>query len=320
MRRPLFAYASFGLCLSLSNNYAQQVGTGAIPEEVLKATIMIERAELLPVTKYEAPSNILAVIERQGSNAAVVGPKNLVTEVKSQELRFPPIGSGVLVSISNRFFVVTAGHVISPDENVFYRIPQKNNQLPQHRPHKAIMQSTGLGWVRCTNADVAVTSINLNIETDDVKVMPLENFSATYDKVSVGDDVFVAGYPSSVVNIGDPAMHIIRSGIVASKFGDKRLLIDVFTFPGDSGGPVFWKPSVGLSGFPGIKPRTPSLVGVIITSPLYSEGAVSPVSGRTRITFESNSGLTEIVSASRILELFDYPEVKVSFARWNASR
>jgi hypothetical protein len=319
MRRCHYIYVA--VCLYVAHSsYAQQVGIARIPEEALKATIMIERMEIVPVTRYQQPPNVLAVIERQGTNAAIVAPKNLFTEVKSEEVKFPPLGSGVLVSFSSRCFVVTAGHVVPPDETVYYRIPQKNAQPPQHRPHKAICQITGLGWIRCTNADVAVTSINLNDATDDVKIMPLQDCSAAYENVSIGDDIFVAGYPSSVINVDDPAMHIIRSGIIASKFGDKRLLIDAFTFPGDSGGPVFWKPSVGLAMFPDVKPRPPSLVGVVITSPLYSEGAVSPVSGRTRITFESNAGLTEVVSVSRILEVMNYPEVSKAIARWNSTK
>ena len=60
------------------------------------------------------------------------------------------------------------------------------------------------------------------------------------------------------------------------------ILIDTTTFPGNSGGPVFWKPTMGLNiyGNQMGQGRLASLVGLALYSPLFTEGAVSPSSGR----------------------------------------
>jgi hypothetical protein len=39
----------------------------------------------------------------------------------------------------------------------------------------------------------------------------------------------------------------------------------------------------------------------------YEEKAISPQTGRTRITFEENSGLSNILPADKILELLNDP-------------
>jgi Trypsin-like peptidase domain len=230
---------------------------------------------------------------------------------------FLPVGSGVLVAWTNRYFIVTAGHVVPPDEDVFFRIPWKNGAPPAHRSHKEISRSSGMNWLRCTNADLALTTIYLNPEIDDVKVAQMERLAATYENVAVGDEVFVAGYPSSIISVADPGVHVIRNGIVSAKLGNGRILIDAFTFPGNSGGPVFWKPAMGWPfSQPKIEGRPPSLVGIFIQYHVYNESAVSQSTGRQRVTFESNSGLTEIVSTSRILEMLKYAYVRDAIARW----
>jgi hypothetical protein len=47
----------------------------------------------------------------------------------------------------------------------------------------------------------------------------------------------------------------------------------------------------------------------------YQEQAVSTASGRIRVTFEENSGLTVVISSSKILELFRKREISETIAR-----
>ncbi|HVR36936.1 MAG TPA: serine protease [Methylomirabilota bacterium] len=204
--------------------------------------------------------------------------------------------------------------MVQPNENVFFRIPQKNGVPPDHRPHMAIRAITGVGWIYSTNADVAITILSINLEVDDVSFIPLDVMAAAYDSVSVGDDIFVSGFPASVIELDAPAL---RNGMVSAKLPDGMILIDTTTFPGNSGGPVFWKPTMGLNIFGNQigAGRPASLIGLALYSPMYSEGAISPTSGRTRVVFEANSGLTKIVSTSKILEVLEYPESKAAVAR-----
>lgn len=300
------------------NSSGQTIGKATVPEEALKATILIEKRVVIPKTNFVHVENLVDAIQLQGTNLAHVPATGFHVRQSIQETNYVPLGSGVLLSWTNRFFVATASHVIPSNEDVFFAIPQRGCGSVRHASHLETRFSSKLGWVRSTNADLALTTIYFNVDADDVKTVPLETFSATYEKVSVGDDVFVAGFPASIVDISDPTLRVIRNGVIAGKVGNGMLLLDAFTYPGNSGGPVFWKPTMGFD-MMGVKvPGQPvCLVGLVLYSHQYREEGVSRATGRTLITLESNSGLSDIVSTSRILELLEYPEVKEALARWS---
>lgn len=81
-------------------------------------------------------------------------------------------------------------------------------------------------------------------------------------------------------------------------------MIDSNVFPGNSGGPVFIKPSIfdyrtgtlgeGTVGY---------LVGVVSGFLPYSDVAISLQTRRPRVIFEENSGLAIVYSTDAILDL-----------------
>ena len=248
---------------------------------------------------------------------------SIVIEVKRGE-EYHPIGSGVLMMASNEYvYVVTANHVVPADGDVYFRIPDKDaKKPPHHHPHVASTNITHLGWVRSASDDLAMTQF---IWTDeyDVKAVPLTTQTASFEDVSVGDDVYVVGCPSSVMqmpvpilNINLPIINAVRHGIVSAKMDDNRLLIDAFVFPGNSGGPVFWKPATGITTSgpliltgPAIVSRPGSLIGIVLAYAPYDDVAVSQQTGQARSISAENSGLAVVVSASRIGELFRHQEL-----------
>jgi S1-C subfamily serine protease len=239
-----------------------------------------------------------------------------------EEIVYHVIGSGVVVGYSGMVFVVTAEHVIPPDGNVYFRVPQKGGGEPAHYSHTNVVSQTGLDWVRSKDDDLALTFFGHGPEDrDEFAHVPSENLFATYDETSVGDDVFVLGYPSSVTYAFDPALHVVRNGIVAAKLGNGRILVDAFLFPGNSGGPVFWKPSTGLSiqNQPLLKGRSSSLVGIVSQTLSYSDVATSLQTKRPRVSFEENSGLAVVISASRIRALLGHTSVQDAVRRWQKS-
>ena len=309
MIKRAFIKLSLAVLLPLTA-FAQTFGTAKAPEDLLKATLLIETAESRTNTKYLP----WGVYKKEGEKTIQVSPTNLVVQVQQPETIFHPAGSGVLVTRSNVNLFATAKHVVQQNEDVFFRIPQKKGGTPDHRPLREMKLQTGVGWIYSTNADVALTILIIKPELDDIRFIPLDFMAAKYESVSVGDDIFVSGFPASVIELDAPAL---RNGMVSAKLPDGMILIDTTTFPGNSGGPVFWKPTMGLNiyGNQMGQGRPASLIGLALYSPLFSEGAVSPTSGRTRVVFEANSGLTKIVSTSRILEVLDYPETRAAIAR-----
>lgn len=304
MKTTLFRI-SFALLATSCCSYAQHLGVATLPEDLPKTAILIEKArtqrveQYVPIQGFTLPTNSPPQI---GSNVYI--------KIWADETVYDPRGSGVILVLSNYVFVATANHVVSPDGDVCFRVPQKNNAPPRHQPHLPQV----LDWVRDTNTDLAVAPLGLSQSTDDIKAIPIQSLCADYDEVNIGDEVFVLGFPSSVLFTPDPSVHYVRNGIVASKQGRPRIVVDAFLFPGNSGGPVFWKQSMALhfgeniTG-PDIPGREPKLIGIVSQVLNYSEEAKSAQTGRTRVTFEENSGLAVVISSSALLELMRRPEI-----------
>jgi hypothetical protein len=99
---------------------------------------------------------------------------------------------------------------------------------------------------------------------------------------------------------------IVRPGAIA-RVGDliesasTILLIDSHVFPGNSGGPVVLAPQIAA--LTGTKRNNRAyLVGMVKAYIPYTDVAISPQTGRPRITFEENSGLAEVVPIHRLNE------------------
>ena len=77
----------------------------------------------------------------------------------------------------------------------------------------------------------------------DIPDIRIDDWARKYDAVSVGSDIFIVGFPSSIgLNEApqiDPNAPLFRKGIVSGKNSAIRtLVLDCPSFPGNSGGPV----------------------------------------------------------------------------------
>ena len=116
--------------------------------------------------------------------------------------------------------------------------------------------------------------------------------------IAAGDGTFVLGFPMGLTENVHSAV-IVREGIIARiedllNYGAESFMIDSFVFPGNSGGPVVLKPETisikGTQNHP-----DPYLIGVVDAYLPYREPAVSLQTQETRIVFEENSGLANIL-------------------------
>lgn len=137
--------------------------------------------------------------------------------------------------------------------------------------------------------DIALIPFPINPETDDVMLISNELFGS-FEKLSELYEVFYLSFQPGVSRYGrvEP---IIRTGVISFLDNDNKIFyIDGFVFPGNSGGPVFVKPSpirfdnndivIG-----GNDPLGWKMVGVI-NSLIYSS---LPVEGNL---FYNNTGLS----------------------------
>ena len=99
---------------------------------------------------------------------------------------------------------------------------------------------------------------------------------------------------------------IVRSGNIARiqdaiDHRSNDFLIDTFIFPGNSGGPVVTKPEAMAIHETKAVSRA-YLIGVIQSYVPYQDFAISKQTGRTRVMFVENSGLTSVIPIDFVIE------------------
>lgn len=128
---------------------------------------------------------------------------------------------------------------------------------------------------------------------------------------SEGDDMFLIGFPLGNIGVTRSAA-IVRRATLA-RFAslrdgyEKYMLIDGAAYPGNSGGPVFSKPELVAIGGTQDHPSA-YLVGVVAAFSTYQDIAVSQQTGRARIIFEENTGLSHVFPVDAIESAIDVYE------------
>jgi hypothetical protein len=147
----------------------------------------------------------------------------------------------------------------------------------------------------------------LNFQKDDVLVVP-DNLFQTTDRLFELYDIFFLSYQPGIETkkVMSP---VIRNGTISLVNADKTFFVDAFAFPGNSGSPVFLKPSPIRFDEGGISIGGDNLggkfVGIIGSYLPYEEIAISIQTGRPRVVFEENTGLAMVWSVEFIKEIVD---------------
>jgi S1-C subfamily serine protease len=124
--------------------------------------------------------------------------------------------------------------------------------------------------------------------------------------LSIGDEVFVLGFPMGLSGTAQRNFVIARRGSIARlsdvfESAATTFLIDSLVFPGNSGGPVVSVPD--LNSIEGTKSQNAAyLIGVVRGYLPYTDVAVSQQTGQLRMITQENSGLAEIIPVDYIDE------------------
>lgn len=228
--------------------------------------------------------------------------------------RFPDVKyEGNMYSI----FLVSNKHVLDNHKFVFLRFNPQGGKPAQN--HKLEIVTEKVNYYKQhsnKDIDVAVVSVPQQYLDNLIKNGVKPEFF-TYDKesflikdlksleVTEGESVFALGYPMGLV--GTTRQYVILRGGVISRIHDmleghsSDYIIDAPVFPGNSGGPVIIKPEI--FSITGTKPQKESrLIGLVKSYIPYQDVAISPQTGRPRIVFEENTGLTKVEPVDYIIE------------------
>jgi hypothetical protein len=217
-------------------------------------------------------------------------------------------------------YLVTAKHVVQGHENASHtdlniRLNGRDQSKVQQFtiPNQPAVGSSTWFFHPNPNIDVAIYSVNINWLRDqgffpdffqnDLHVANIDKLKKL--EVTAGDGIFVLGFPMNLA--GKQRNYVIvRNGIIAKldemlDHASDKFMIDGFVFPGNSGGPVVLKPEI--TSITGTKSQTTAyLIGLVISYQPYIDMAISPQTGRPRVTFEENSGLAEVIPTDYIDE------------------
>jgi len=209
-------------------------------------------------------------------------------------------------------FLVTNKHVLNGQSEVILRF--ENSVGGSSQFVVPLLQNGKAIWNGHPDpeVDVAVLQINANVLqsvigpanlfADSVHTLPLNAPDAAH--LCEGDGIFLLGFPLGLVDqvVNLP---IVRGGTLA-RIKDcrgnrsKSFLIDCQTFPGNSGGPVLIRPSiVSVAGT--TSPNHCKLIGIVASYLPYRDVAVSKQTGREKIVFEENSGLSNVFPVDAIV-------------------
>lgn len=266
----------------------------------------------------EEGGNMIKVIDEIKKTVVFLGSLN-----DQQKPRF--YGTGFLIQIEGIFHLVTAKHVIFDsqrseltDSNLIAFFNRKDGQIGG-RLISDIKKDFGVDWIFHTKkeVDVAVIPFGLDLAADDVKVIPSKLFLPS-NRIFELYDIFFLSYQPGI----EPTKQIspvFRNGIVSTKNDDNTFYVDASAFPGNSGSPVFLKPSpirfdqnrIALGG----DPLGGKFIGIIGEYVPYQEVAVSLQTKRPRVVFEENTGLSKVWPVEFINQIFESNNFKQQLSK-----
>lgn len=244
--------------------------------------------------------------------------------------------TGALLIIGKIYHLITAKHVVFnrktkrlKDEGVQIFFNSKAGDIKSCSLDR-IKKDYRVEWIfhEDKNVDIAMIPISFEPDEDDVKIIP-EDMFLTIDDLNEVQDIFFLAYQPGI-EPKKKIFPIIRGGIISLINEDKTFYVDACAFPGNSGCPVFLKPTpIRYAGKGGTKkgpvsigdismgpdPLGGKFIGIIGQYVPYKEVAISTQTERPRVVFEENTGLARVWSVGYIWKIVESPRFKEQLAR-----
>lgn len=266
-------------------------------------------------------------------------PGNNVTSPVQLTLDNGDLASGFFLRDTKKLYFVTARHVLfSKDEvskklilkatnghilcysgredfsekiefDVNFEALYQDGKIKPHNDHDVVViyvsdyyidDSTGKDHFRSTSnfrisSGSPLSGIITSYITDIIK----------FDKVEIGNDIYIFGYPSSIGIIDmlqiDAEKPLTRKGIVSGKnIKNKTIIIDCPVYNGNSGGPVIQ--AIQLDAIN----KSYLRIGVVSEFVPFSEEWLNKKHGRSSLTVVFNTGYSVVEPIDFVLELLTW--------------
>lgn len=245
-------------------------------------------------------------LPKQWSKCIVMIEQVPEEEMSKKNRKLIPTGTGFVIDYKGLNVLVTCRH-IAKLENISIT---SNTQQPQQLVTKEISElfkaNLSFAFHPDSNVDLAVIPFPFRKGEEDILKISMSLFEDFKD-MSEGDDVFFLGFPLGITT-QRRITPLVRSGIVSLKKEDYSFLIDANVFPGNSGSPVFLRPSVIDWKTRSIGKMTPpKLIGVVDSSLMWGKD-------------KKSASLAHVCSTNLILEVLNSAEFQTTYNRLVSSR
>lgn len=217
-----------------------------------------------------------------------------------------------------RTFLVTNRHVFENRTEVFLRFNTEDGNFKTFRQPLVFSEGETL-WLAHPNKEVDLALLNVDpyilknnsITPSFINEEMFAYFSDFEDVgISVGDDVYVIGFPMGIAGDGQN-FPCVKSGVISRIDSEvitknKAFMIDSSIFPGNSGGPVILKPTIiSLDGTVAV--GKPFLLGVVSGYIPYIEQLFTHQTNPAQVvsTSRENSGLSYCVPLDYVRDIYN---------------
>ncbi len=241
-------------------------------------------------------------------------------------------GTGCCLNIDGMMHLVTARHVVF-DRDANGQLQERTGLYAFCNSPDGVMSGSpinrtrkrGCKWLVSKDDAVDITVIPLVLaeKMQVVKAVP-QSLWVGADELVETCQVFYLSYQPGITSVENDAAvkPIMRQGMISRINDDGSFYIDGAAFPGNSGSPVFVMPTAARLTDSGPQLGGDQLggkfIGVIGSYIHYQDVAVSTQTGRPRIIFEENTGLSLVWSVDKLNEVIGSDECKMQIARIKA--
>ena len=173
-------------------------------------------------------------------------------------------------------------------------------------PITDVKKKFSVDWVFHDDDEVDIAIIPFAASQKDKLLRIPMNLFLTSDNLNELLGVYYISYQPGI-QLEHKINPIVRDGTISIIHEDKTFHMNGTVFPGNSGSPVFVKPSAFTTTPTGITlgadKKGNHFIGVVSEYVPYYEEAISPQTGHVRVMFEENTGLTKIWSVDYLNEI-----------------
>lgn len=234
------------------------------------------------------------------------------------------IGTGFLIGRDENIFLVTNKHVVQQREKILIKF-NTTDETSQNFPLELRDVEGNNLFSFHPNKSVDIVALSLNKEFLERNRSSYSYFDISTETCSLkemqdtglieGTLVYSLGFPMNLVEAGKQ-YPICRMGCISriSNAFDLEnaieFLVDAQTFPGNSGGPIIYRPECVTD-----SAQNPKVIGIVRAYITYRENLLSQQTGQIRSTMEENSGLTVVHPVERLIEVIEIEEKRIKLAK-----